>query len=256
MFSSSSKRAGEAFFLFYSIVWIGLLAAIVQFRLWKSFAPKDYVALGLSLSLPSFLIPMLFPLHAVDRNKSISNRYVIKANVFIGIIGCLGNHFYTHYFYAVLHVRYTGPLHNDKGWSFNGVPISMHLLTHPYFCFYHVLATKLLRCFRAHVSRNKFARLLFLCGLSYSIAWMETYTISSFPYYTYPNLSDMLTYGSLFYALFLAISVPLFARIDEEEEWEMKRVVIEALATMMLILIVADMCRLALASKNQHLPFL
>ena len=52
-------------------------------------------------------------------------------NAWVFIIGFVGNYFITHYFYNVLHMRYTVPV---GPWSLNGVPLVMFLLTHPVSC--------------------------------------------------------------------------------------------------------------------------
>ncbi len=68
------------------------------------------------------------------------------------------------------------------------VPIALYFMTHAYFCFYHALANVCLRRVTNAVPEGP-GRLLALGTvvfvLSYATAFMETLTISHFPYYTF-----------------------------------------------------------------------
>lgn len=253
--TNSSKQAGEAFFWWYSLVWMGVMAAVVQMKVYESFTPTGYIAFATSVAAPCILIPLFFP-SKEDRHSPIMSRYVIKANLYIGVLGLLANHFFTHYFYNVLGVKYTGPVAPDATVSFNNVPICMHLMTHPYFCSYHSISTPLLRLVKSYTQRSSqwISMLCYyatVCSMALLTAWLETWTISSFPYYTYPDFDRMLTTGSVFYGLFFLVSFPMFARLDEKmgESWSWQRVVIEALASMMMILTIADVWRLIAESR-------
>lgn len=68
------------------------------------------------------------------------------------------------------------------------VPIALYFMTHAYFCFYHALANVCLRRMTNAVPEGP-GRLLALGTvvfvLSYATAFMETLTISHFPYYNF-----------------------------------------------------------------------
>jgi hypothetical protein len=68
------------------------------------------------------------------------------------------------------------------------VPIALYFMTHAYFCFYHTLANVCLRRTRNAVAPG-LGRLLAMGTvvvlLSYATAFMETATISHFPYYSF-----------------------------------------------------------------------
>ena len=66
----------------------------------------------------------------------ITQQYWFKYNVWVLIISYVGNYFWTHYFYNLLHATYSMP-----SWFLNKVPIAMFLMTHGYFCFYFVFST-------------------------------------------------------------------------------------------------------------------
>eukprot|EP00435_Cladocopium_sp_Y103_P046964 s1213_g13.t1 len=102
-----------------------------------------------------------------------------------------------------------------------------YLATHFYFCFYHALGRKVLRWVSRSFEPTIWRRIFYgstvpwlrgtapVCVMSYTVAFMETFTISAFPYYTFENRSQAYTVGSAFYAIYLVISLPLFARLDE-----------------------------------------
>ena len=246
----SSKVKGEAFMLYYTPVWIGIMAVIVLGKWYERFSPNDYLLTGLCLSLPCILVPLVLARNdPTEKHTPIFNRYIIKANIFIAIISYLGNHFYTHYFYKVLGMRYTGPLAEGKGWDINHVPASMYAMTHVYFMSYHVLVTPVLRATNSlFTSRNlKFTSLVVIvCVVAFLTAFAETLTISGFPYYTYPDFHQMLTKGSMFYGTFFVVTFPWFYRMDEDptDLWPVGRVAMEALAAMMVVLLCADIWRL------------
>ena len=147
-------------------------------------------------------------------------------------------------------MRYTGPL----GLEINGVPVSMFLCTHPYFMTY-VLVSPFLRTAKANLKDYKLKTWLFaavVVCIAFLTVFMETWTISGFPYYTYPDFYSMLTKGSLLYGTFFVVTYPWFFQIDEDvgSLWSVKRVVLEALASMMVVLLCADVIKLILIGSN------
>ena len=239
-----SKRFGEKIVLGYTPVWMLIVAVIVKWKLYESYQSNDYISLGLVLISPCLFLPLV--LADKDENLlSLHQRYSFKANVFIGILSYLGNHFYTHYFYNVLGMRYTGPL--ASGFQINQVPVSMFLMTHVYFLSYHVIVTKLLRLLVSICDNKLYQNIGMASGVivfAILTAFLETYTISNFPYYTYPDYYTMLTKGSVFYSLFLIVTFPLFYFIDEKEQYSIGTVVMNGFGGMMIVLLLADIWRL------------
>ena len=252
---NKSKAFGETFIFYYSAVWISFLAAVVVSGWYEQFTPNDYIWVGVGIALPCLVGPLLLASEE-ERKIPVLERYIFKANIFIFIIGYIGNHFYTHYFYDVLGMRYAGPLGPGEGMEINKVPVSMFLFTHPYFMTYHVLAAPVLRVAKSYLQENSnswwcifFAA--FVSVLAFSTAFMETWTISGFPYYTYPDLGTMLTKGSAFYGIFFVVTFPWFFRLDEGQHccWSLSRVVTESLAAMMVVLLSADFLKLLILSS-------
>ena len=58
---SRFKREDEVFFLIYSAVWIVVFGSIVSFKLYEGLGDLGYMAIGLFVATPYFLIPLLFP---------------------------------------------------------------------------------------------------------------------------------------------------------------------------------------------------
>ena len=237
--------------LLYSFIWMGIAALIVNQKWYESFSPNDYLGLGIGLTLPCITGPLLIAaVSKEERSLHMSERFIVKANIFIGIVSYIGNHFYTHYFYNVLGMQYTGPLGSGMGLEINKVPLSMFFMTHVYFMSYHILVTPLIRAVKELFQSSGFQFIAvgaFILLTALFTAFAETWTVSGFPYYTYPDLNEMLTKGSVFYGTFFAVTFPWFFRLDEDPKhpWSFCRVITEALACMMVVLVCADFWRLA-----------
>ena len=230
------------------------MAVIVKLKLYEYFAPNDYLILMVTMSLPCLFLPLLL---ADERERALplQCRYSLKANLYIAILAYIGNHFFTHYFYKVLGVRYTGPLAHGQGFEINNVPLSMFFATHVYFVSYHTIVSLPLRLTkRVFIHASPLFRFVAMCLLIPSIsvitAFLETWTISSFPYYTYPDNHAMLTKGSVFYAIYFIVTFPMFLRLDEDpaNPWSLGRTAVDALAAMMLVLLCGDIWRLAIST--------
>ena len=252
--ASPSKRFGEHVFLLYSPAWMVSMAVIVKLKLYEYFAPNDYLTFTIILSLPCLFLPLLL---ADERERALPLRcrYSVKANLYIAILAYIGNHFFTHYFYKVLGVRYTGPLAHGQGIEINNVPLSMYFATHVYFISYHTIVLLPMRLAkRSLICYSRVFRLVAMCLVVFSIslltAFLETWTISGFPYYTYPDYHAMLTKGSVFYALYFMVTFPMFLRLDEDpaDPWSLGRTAVDALAAMMLVVLCGDMWRLAIGT--------
>ncbi|GBF93808.1 cycloeucalenol cycloisomerase [Raphidocelis subcapitata] len=245
--ANPSKRWAEVFFLAYSPFWIiWALCVLVPFQLYEYLDEWGYLLVGLAAALPCFLLPPLLP-NKADAGKPWHERFWVKANVWIAIFSFIGNYYWTHYFFNLLGAAYTMP-----SFKLNQVPITMYLMTQAYFCFYHALSNVLLRRVETHLAGSplavrKLARALAVFLLSYATAYMETLTISHFPYYTFVDRSKMYSVGSLFYAIYFFVSFPMFIRIDEEpggKKWTLAQVALDALAAGMLVTILLDTWRI------------
>ena len=242
--SMGSKRWGEEFVAAYTPVWIAAIGTVIVLQLYEGFRRWEYLAFGLAEAGPFLLIPLLRP-GPPDRDLPWHQRYIVKANLWIGIFSFIGNYWYTHYFYRVLKADYT-----FDGHRLNDVPISMFLMTHAYFMSYHLLSNAVLRRIRTSFApgRARDAFQVAVVGvLAYTTAFMESLTICTFPYYRFENRFLAWTLGSAFYAIYFVVSFPMFFRLDESprNKFTLWQTCVEALAAGMLVLCLLDFVRLA-----------
>lgn len=243
-----SKRWGELFFLLYTPFWLTLcLGIVVPYKLYETFTEWEYLLIGLVSAVPAFVIPVLF-VGKADRNVSWSNRYWVKANLWMMIFSYVGNYFWTHYFFKVLGASYTFP-----SWRMNDVPHTTFLLAHVCFLFYHVASNITLRRLQHAIAElPETVQWAFKAGwilaLAYFIAYLETVAIANFPYYTFVDRASMYKVGSLFYAIYFIVSFPMFLRVDEKpgDPWDLPRVAVDALGAAMLVTILLDLWRIFL----------
>ena len=102
---------------------------------------------------------------------------------------------------------------------FNNVPIAMFFATHFYFSSYHVFSNSMLRKIKTSFEPGLKRRILYLTtifALSYFTAFMETLTISSFPYYSFEDRNMAYIVGSAFYGIYFLVSFPAFLEFDSE----------------------------------------
>jgi len=206
-----SKYYYEIYNWYYTIVWIATFGYIVISQCYENFTAFSYLIVCGGLALPLLLQPFVYPQGSSDAttaeqekviinpdiNRPWHQRYSTKATLYLLTYSFIGNYWYTHYFYSVLKARYTMPSHR-----FNNVPIAMFLATHFYFCTYHVcISNGLLRYVDVTYARGWKKTMLFvytILFLSYFTAFMETLTISSFPYYAFEDRTVAYIWGSAF----------------------------------------------------------
>jgi cycloeucalenol cycloisomerase len=137
-------------------------------------------------------------------------------------------------------------------WRLNGVPIAMFFATHFYFSSYHVLANLVLRKARtAHAPgwRRAALTVALIGAMSYTTAFMETLTISNFPYYDFENRDMAYTVGSAFYGLYFIVSFPVYHALDEPDlrgPASLADVAFSSLGSAMAVLLLLDVSRLLL----------
>jgi cycloeucalenol cycloisomerase len=238
--TNPSVRATEIWFLKYGIVWIISFGVVVAFEFYATWTAISLLIFMLSLAAPLYLQPFLFPSLTLERNIPILKRFSFQSNVWMAIFGFIGNYWYTHYFYSVLHAHYT-----MKSFDFNGVPIPMYFATHFYFCFYHVIANCIIRRistgFIPSIQKKMFLILAVVC-MSYTTAFMETVTIAGYKCYTFDNFHHVATVGSLFYAIYFMVSFPMFYYFSNKTS-TLLECIVESLGTSMLVLCLLDFVR-------------
>jgi len=243
-----SKRWAERFFLIYAGVWISIFGSVVVTKAYEDWGDVGYMTIGLVVSVPYVLVPLLFP-GAVDRNLALTERYWLKANVWVAIFSYVGNYFWTHYFYKVLGAAYSFPV----AIQLNEVPVFLYLITHAYFMSYFSFSNLLIRYLRTRKFYRQSGRAtrivsnsLLVFVLSVFTAFMETFTIQSVPYYTHESKEFMYTVGSVFYGWYFYVAFPMFFEVDEKpgRAWTLWQTAINSLGACMIVLIFLDLTRL------------
>ena len=239
-----SKYYAEIWILKYSACWIASVGVVIATGAYEWWGKWGYIIYCGSCAAPALAWPLNFPLKG-DKKLPKSEWYILKANLWIAIFSFIGNYWYTHYFYGVLKADYTFEAHR-----LNNVPISMYLMTHAYFMFYHVLSNCALRYIRSKYVNNA-QRFVFECAaiavMSYSTAFMESLTICGFPYYRFEDRDMAYTLGSAFYGIYFLVSFPMFLRIDEDETKDLmpySQVFWESMGSGMLVMCLLDFVRL------------
>jgi hypothetical protein len=252
-----SKYAYEMYHTYYSPIWMGIFAIIVIFQLYETWTAWEYNVYLFLLALPCWLQPILYPsafFQSPDAQRPLLERYSTKANVWIAIYTFIGNYWYTHYFYSVLKASYSMP-----STRLNNVPIAMFFATMFYFSSYHVFSNTMLRKIKTSYEAGWKRRILYITTvlvLSYFTAFMETLTISSFPYYSFEDRDMAYKVGSAFYGIYFIVSFPAFLEFDAhvDDESNSKRgkkitlwdTVVQSCGYGMIILCLLDFARLYL----------
>lgn len=280
-----TKRAYEIYTLIYTAIWIGIFAFVVAFQVYESLDAWGYLYLCGGLSLPFLLQPFLLPscgMGSPDERRKWYARYSTKANLWIAVYSFIGNYWYTHYFYSVLKASYSMPAHR-----LNNVPIALYFATHFYFSTYHAFSNVLLRwvtrSFEKGLMRNilvsacrintvavycmreisaltatihdalPFSKIKFwsvVISFSYFTAFMETLTISSYPYYSFEDKHMAYTTGSAFYGIYFLVSFPTFFYFETQIDYKQGKhatlwdTLVSSCGAGMMILCLLDFVRL------------
>jgi cycloeucalenol cycloisomerase len=262
------KAWAERFFLLYSPIWIALVAWALLSGAVLTWDDPTYLAFGLVCGAPPVLVPALLhrrvpALRGVPWHQS----YWLKYNVWIFLFVFVGTYFLTHYFFDVLGMRYAFPTRWNGGAALVGrarpeIPLFMYPLTQAYFVTYHVVMLVLLRRARGLLGlpapgapdmspgSSRFVRRLALAVvtvvLAYGVAFAETWFMASdaiAAYFGYADKPRMLQYGSLFYACYFLVSLPLLSRLDEPAgaRTPLGQAVLSSLAAGMLVFFILDL---------------
>lgn len=248
--ANGSKREGEAISLKLAVLWIGAVVVVILTQAYEHWGSASYMAFCAPCAALYVTVPYAFP-GPEDKKVSWKERYITKANVWIGIFSFIGNYWYTHYFYRVLKAKYT-----FEAYRLNDVPLCLYLMTHAYFMFYHSLSNFAIRWIRDTylASRTRvFFEWLVIGFMSYATAFGEALTICAFPYYSFKDRNQAYVLGSAFYGIYFVVSYPMFFAVDEgarrgakHSQWSLGQTAMSALAAGMAVMCLLDFVRLYL----------
>jgi len=250
----------ERFFLIYSVAWIAGCVLVVlsgQIYVWGDLG---YLVFSLATGLPAVLGPLAFrqrPRLRPPAGPSASKRgyeYWLKFNVWVFVLAAFGTFFGTHYFFDLMGMTYAFPVQwtlqaEMVGHSSQRVPIFMYPLTHAYFITYHAVMLVLLRLVVGKLSLGRIGRGVAIALIAYAVAFAETFVMANealSQYFEYASRTRMLWLGSVGYAAYYVVSLPMIARLDDvPEQWPLSRVVLDALGASMLVMILLELWGMA-----------
>lgn len=238
----------ELFFLAYSPLWMAAVAVVILTGAIHDWGDTEYLGFGLALGVPAVLGPLAFA-QRPGAEKPTLGAYWLKFNLWIFIVVCFGTFFGTHYFFDLMGMEYAFPVQwtlqaEIVGHSDQTVPLFMYPLTHAYFISYHVLMLVLLRRVVAALSLSGLGRWLAIAAIAYGVAFAETLVMANdalSDYFRYADKTRMLWLGSIGYAAYYVVTLPMLARLDDRpDRWPLSRVAIDALGASLLIMILLE----------------
>lgn len=239
--------------LLYSPVWIAFVGTVMLTGLYRSWDDPGYMLFGIAAAAPAVLIPYLRP-HVDELQRPFWDTTWFRMNLWVAVLVWFGSYFGSHYFFDVLGMRYAFPTSWNLqaevvGQSTGEVPLFLYPLTQAYFLTYHVGMSVLYRWLRTRFGLRGVGRAIAVFVLAYAVAFAETFFMA-IPaledVFSYPDRTRMLTIGSLFYASYFVVSLPVFARLDEgpqgeRQPWTLLQTLGSSLAVSMVVLILLDL---------------
>lgn len=230
--------------LLTSPIWIAAVGVVIVSDVLRSWSDLDYLLFGIAVALPAVLAPWW-----AERRAGGRSLYWLKLNLWAAILVAFGTYFGTAYFFDLMGMRYAF----GARWTFqsdivgrtgSSVPVFMYPLTQAYFATYFAFLMVADRWLRARLRPGPIVGALIVLVLAYTIAFAETFFMATdlmHDLFHYEKKDQMLAYGSFGYATYFVVGLPMLRGIDEHaEEWSIARVVGNALATCMGIMILLE----------------
>lgn len=250
-FSRNADKAwGEKFFLAYIPYFFGLNYA-KQLMGWMNVNTFWHITQNLALLLPLIIIPAIF--RPAITGRAWWDNYAVKMVLWIFVYNFVGTYFGCEYFFDVLGMVYNFPqvtLTLDSALVGSGqqvIPIGMYFNAPAFFVVYHTLAVLMMRRVRTidTGALKPVLTVVTVVAVAYLMAFLETRLVATDankPYFYYRDLPWMLKYGSMFYACYFLPSFPLVFGLEEKEgeRWPVRKIILEALAAGVLVLILID----------------
>ncbi len=239
------KAWAERYFLLQSPLWIAAVACVMLTGVLRTWSDTGYLVFSIAVSLPATVGPLCFA-----RGRALSNGapYWLRFNAWIAIVVFFGTYFGTHYFFDLMGMRYAFPAR----WVFEAalvgksgqhVPVFMYPLTQAYFVTYYSTLVVLHRGLTRRLGGSAIASAALVLGLSYAVAFAETFFMATdlmTDLFSYEKRDKMLGLGSIGYATYFVVGLPLVRRIDLDGRTSIGRVVESALATCMGVLLLLE----------------
>jgi hypothetical protein len=233
------KRWMERFVLRYSLVWIGVVTALITTHAFARFGDAGHLAIGLGLSAPLWVVP-LFAGPPSERERPFFERHSTRFNLWIGLFSLLQVYFGSGLFFDVLGMEYHFPVRL----VLNRTPVFLYFLTITYFSTYYVVMSVIWRAFLSlRPNAPHLLRFAVLCVIGFAVAFAETSSMATplmRDYFLYRDKRFALEFGSMVYGSIFVLSLPFVFRLDEDATRPKPRLsalAFEVLAVNMLALI-------------------
>jgi cycloeucalenol cycloisomerase len=242
------KAWAERFFLATSPLWIAAVATVVLSGVLRGWGDLGYLVFCTACAAPAMAGP-LFVRSRPGHGAPLSSSHWFRFNLWVAIVVAFGTYFGTAYFFDLMGMRYAFPASwtlqsNVVGRTGSTVPVFMYPLTQAYFVTYFAVLTVADRTLRTKLNPGPIGRVLIVLGLAYAIAFAETFFMATdlmHDLFHYEQKDKMLAWGSFGYAAYFVVGLPMVRRLDEHgATWSLARVVGEALATCMAIMILLE----------------
>lgn len=234
-----------------SLVWIASVAIVVVSGWLRSWGDFGFLAFSCFAAFPVTLGPVLL-VSRTGRASRGFHAYLLKLNLYVGVLVFFGTYFGTHYFFDLMGMRYAFPTRlvfdaELLGRSGSHVPVFMYPLTQAYFMTYFTVLVVVERGIRRrfNITRtNPLAAALLVGALSYGVAFAETFFMATdlmADLFAYEKKGRMLLFGSFGYAVYFVVGLPMVRDLDEPEQtWTIRHTGLRALAACMLILVLLE----------------
>jgi cycloeucalenol cycloisomerase len=240
-----AKAWAELFFLAQTPLWMAAVALVIVTGWIHGWGDVGYLVFGFVAAAPAVLGPLLLRSRP-DRDQPFWQAYWFRFNVWCFILVAFGTYFGTAYFFALMGMRYGFPVEwtleaEVVGAGDGAVPLFMYPITQAYFVTYYAVGVVILRGLRRRFCLGRIGSALVIAVLAYATAFAETFFMANeqlSAYFSYADRARMLAYGSFGYAIYFVVGLPMVYRMDEDgTRWPLRRVIVEALATCMMILV-------------------
>lgn len=244
MSSLVAKRAEERAILLGSALWMLMVAAVMLSGVLRYFRDPEYLAFSTACAATVTLLPWW-----LGRGRGpLVQRYLLKVNVYAGILMLVGTFFGTAYFFDLMHMKYSFSTQLSLQAAHVGkqggvVPLFMYPLTQAYFVTYYTGLVLLERELAARLSLRR-GRWGLVVALSYTLAFLETFAMATAPMqdlFVYEKKDRMLSLGSVGYSVYFVIGLPLFRGVDDPDPTPFGQVALRALAAGMLVLFALEL---------------
>lgn len=247
--SDADKGWSERVLLAQSPLWMVAVAVVMLTGWVQRMGDVGLIVFSIAVSSPAVVVP-----YWLGRSRGRSSAgvpYWVKVNLFCAVLVVFGTYFGTHYFFDLMGMRYAFGV--EWFWSSEvvgrtpgRVPVFMYPLTQAYFVTYYVVLTVAWRGVRTRFGSGTAVSVASLFVLSYAVAFAETFFMAAdvlADVFRYEERARMLRLGSIGYAVYFLVGVPMLAQIDEPSSggrslrWSVGRTLVHACAACLLILV-------------------